>query len=243
MRPSSPSGRPFGVEALVGIRPLHRLEPGLPGTTSLPPGALRRDASRCRWPALLLASCIVLLASCSFPGSVQPTVKIGLSAPFEGRYRDLGYEVLYAVRLAVQQRNEAGGVDGRYLVEFVALNDFDEPDEAVIQARKMAVDPDVLGVLGGGSPETVRAAAPAYERQGLAFLSPDTDFTRVHPSSSVEAAFAAEYRALSGGARPGPAAMWAYAQAQRLLDALDTAARAEGRPTRAGVQAALRLTR
>ena len=35
---------------------------------------------------------VVLLAACSFPGSVKPTVKVGLSAPFEGLYRDLGYE-------------------------------------------------------------------------------------------------------------------------------------------------------
>ena len=61
-----------------------------------------------------LLTCDLLLATCAFPGSVQPTVKIGLSAPFEGLYRDLGYEVLPAVRLAVRERNAAGGV-GRSL--------------------------------------------------------------------------------------------------------------------------------
>ena len=45
--------------------------------------------------------------------------------------------------------------------------------------------------------------------------------------------------ALSGGAPPGPIASWAYEAANRLLDALDAAARAEGRPTRSGVQKAL----
>ena len=110
-----------------------------------------------------------------FRAASQPTVKIGLSAPFEGRYRDLGYEVLYAVRLAVSQRNEAGGMDGRYLVELVALNDFDEPDEAVVQAQKMDVDSGVLGVLGGWSAATAGAAVPEYERLGLALLSPQVD--------------------------------------------------------------------
>ncbi len=76
--------------------------------------------------AACLVACL-LLSSCAFPGSVKPTVKIGLSAPFEGLYRDLGYEVLYATRLAVRERNAAGGVAGRYLVELVALNDFNEP--------------------------------------------------------------------------------------------------------------------
>ncbi len=184
--------------------------------------------------------CVVLLAACSFPGSVKPTVKIGLVAPFEGRYRDLGYEALHAVRLAVRQRNEAGGVAERYLVEFVALNDFNEADEAVVQARKMAVDPGVLGVLGGWLPETAQAAGPEYDRLGLTFLVPDVDFTEPQPPIPTDVGFAAEYSALSGGVLPGPAAAWAYAEANRLLDALDATARSDGRPTRQGVREALK---
>jgi branched-chain amino acid transport system substrate-binding protein len=138
--------------------------------------------------AATLAACL-LLSSCAFPGSVKPTVKIGLSAPFEGLYRDLGYEVLYSVRLAVRERNAAGGVGGRYLVELVALNDFNEPREAALQAREMAVDPGVLAVIGGWSGETARQSAPEYERLGLPFLTPEGDATAL----GVKAArFAAE---------------------------------------------------
>ncbi len=189
--------------------------------------------------SLFLSS--VLLAACSFPGSVPRTVKIGLSAPFEGRYRDLGYEVLYAVRLAVWQRNEAGGVGRRYLIELVALNDFNEPAEAVRQAREMNADPDILGVLGGWSPAVARAAAPEYSRLGLAFLAPETDFTLLESMPPLDTDWAAEYQALSGGAAPGPAAAWAYEAANRLLDAIEVALQTEKRPTRAGVQAALAL--
>jgi hypothetical protein len=188
---------------------------------------------------LPLAWCVVLLATCSFSGSVKPTVKIGLSAPFEGRHRDLGYEVLHAVRLAVRQRNDAGGVGQYYLVELVALNDFNEADEAIVQAGKLAVDPGVLGVLAGLSSQTARAAAPEYMRLGLAFLMPGTDLTIPQPLLPSEPGFAADYQAISGGVPPGPAAVWAYAEANRLLDALDTAARSEGHPSRQGVQAAL----
>jgi branched-chain amino acid transport system substrate-binding protein len=117
------------------------------------------------------------LGSCSFPGSVKPTVKIGLAAPFEGLYRDQGYEVLHAVRLAVRNRNEAGGVSGRHLVELVALNDFNEVEESRLQAGEMAADPGVLVVLGGWLPETAKAAAPEYRRKNLAFLAPGVDWT------------------------------------------------------------------
>lgn len=195
------------------------------------------QARLCR--ALAVAWCVVLLAACSFPGSVKPTVKIGLSAPFEGLHRDLGYEALHAVRLAVRQRNEAGGVGGRYLVELVALNDFNEAGEAVVQARKMAVDAGVTGVLGGWSPVTAQAAAPEYGRLGLAFLSPKADYSREQPLLPLETGFVADYAELSGGVPPGPAAVWAYLEANRLLDALETATRAEGQPSRAGVREAL----
>jgi len=125
-------------------------------------------------PAACLVACL-LLCSCAFPGSVKPAVKIGLSAPFEGLYRDLGYEVLYAMRLAVRERNAAGGLAERYLVELVALNDFNEPQEAVLQAREMAADPGVLSVLGGWSAQTARESAPEYGRLGLPFLAPEGD--------------------------------------------------------------------
>jgi len=181
---------------------------------------------------LLSLVCGCLLAACSFPGSLKPTVKIGLSAPFEGRHRDLGYEALYAVRLAVRERNAAGGIASRYLVEFVALNDLNEPEEAARQAREMAADPGVLGVLGGWSSETGLAAAPEYERLGLAFLTPEVDLIRLPVPDVLDQQFVEQYRQLSGGAPPGAVALWAYAAANRLLDALDEAARDGREPTR-----------
>jgi hypothetical protein len=184
------------------------------------------------------------LAACRLPGSVPPTVKIGLSAPFEGRFRDEGYEALYAVRLAVRERNAAGGVGERYLVELVALNDLNEPQEAVIQAHKMAIDPGVLGVIGGWSSDTASAAGPVYERLDLPFLSPPPEtITRGHGGASAplptDPAFSDRYQELSGGAAPGPIAFWAYAAASDLLNAVDTVVRDQGRPTRSNVRSAL----
>lgn len=202
------------------------------------------DHHRARWAAVLLAVGLLgsLLAGCAFPGRVPTTVKLGLSAPFEGRYRDVGYEVLAAVRLAVRQRNDAGGLDGRYGVELVALNDFADADEAVVQARKMAVDPGVLAVIGGWSAASAGAAGPEYERLGLPFRAPPLDLTAstAIPLAQPDAAFKAAYQEHSGGAEPGVAALWAYQAAVELLDAMDEAARTEGSPTREGVGAALR---
>ncbi|MFQ5811682.1 MAG: branched-chain amino acid ABC transporter substrate-binding protein [Anaerolineae bacterium] len=112
-----------------------------------------------------------LLGGCAGLGSTRPVVKIGLVAPFEGLYRHLGYDVLYAVKLAVRERNAAGGVSG-HKVELVALDDGNDPAQAPLQARKMIVDADVMGVIGHFSDETTLAALDEYHRAGLALITP-----------------------------------------------------------------------
>ena len=114
---------------------------------------------------------VLLLGGCALPHSTQPVVKIGLIAPFEGLGRPVGYEVLYAVKLAVRERNGAGGVGG-YRVALVALNDNDDPAHAARQARKLAVDGDVMGVIGPLSRATARAVAEPLAEAGLAWLVP-----------------------------------------------------------------------
>ena len=109
----------------------------------------------------------------SRPGAVRPTVKIGLVAPFEGRYRYVGYDAIYAVRLALREVNQRGGVSG-YGVTLVAYDDRGEPAMAAEQVRKLAVDPDVLGALGHFRDPTTAAALSAYGQAGLPLVMPTT---------------------------------------------------------------------
>jgi ABC-type branched-subunit amino acid transport system substrate-binding protein len=105
--------------------------------------------------------------------STQPVIKVGLVAPFEGRYRTLGYEGLYAVKLAVRQRNAAGGVAG-YMVELVALDDGEDPESRRFLAHKFAVDERVMGVIGPFSEASLEAVAPTYQELGLPLITPVT---------------------------------------------------------------------
>lgn len=117
---------------------------------------------------LLPAGCwLLLLTGC---GVTRPVVKIGLVAPYEGRHRMTGYDVIYAVRLAVRERNAAGGAGG-YGVEVVSLDDGGDPAAAVEQARKLALDAAVLGVIGHWRDDTTLAAAPVYSEAGLPLIA------------------------------------------------------------------------
>jgi ABC-type branched-subunit amino acid transport system substrate-binding protein len=251
-----------------------------------------RRAAFCAVPAPALLRLVLLalgvLSACA--PVARPAVKIGLVGPFEGRYRDTGYEVIYAVRLAVREANQRGL--GGYGLELLSLDDSGEADMALTQAKKMATDPQVVGVVGHWLDETTLAAAPAYAEAGLpllattpspqlhsaafrlwpsqsnlvALIRPDwkrsarpfepgwgqTPFwsdggPRLYllapapmPADTPDPAFAQRYRALSNGVEPNAYAVLAYDAARLLCDAITRDVAAHGRPTRAGVAAALR---
>jgi branched-chain amino acid transport system substrate-binding protein len=134
---------------------------------------------------LLLIICLGLLflPACApiKAAGAPPTLKIGLVAPFEGLYRPLGYETLFGVKLALQEYNQRDGLNG-YKIELVALNDFDEPDQAKIQAEALAADPDVVGVVGHLSTAATQAAIPIYQQADLAVVIPWTWTTAVADS-------------------------------------------------------------
>ncbi len=111
---------------------------------------------------------VLLLAACT--RNTPPVVKLGLIAPFEELHRDDGYAALHAVRLAVDQRNAAGGVAG-YRVALVALNDNARPDDARQQAANLGVDRDVLAVIGPLHSATAAAAGTELAQQGLPWVT------------------------------------------------------------------------
>lgn len=115
-------------------------------------------------------------------------VKIGLIAPFEGPSRAYGYAILAAVKLRLQAWNEGGG---QPQVELVALNDDGDPELAAALAAQLALDPDVLIVLGPAQSHTARRAAPALAAAGLPVLSlaplPEAPWLWVEPLAGTTA--------------------------------------------------------
>ncbi len=142
---------------------------------------------------LLLASCLLLLVSCALPGSTSPVIKFGLVAPFEGRYRPIGYDAIYAARLAVRERNASGGVGG-YRVELVAYDDGGDAPSAVERARQLALDPQVMAVIGHFRADTTRAAWDVYAREALPLIAPVIPADALPDSLCAECSFPAAFR-------------------------------------------------
>ena len=108
----------------------------------------------------------IILSSCN---SVAPVVKIGLVGPFEGKNRDIGYDVIYSSRMAVREVNNAGGI-GDYRLALVVLDDFGDPSSAEEVAKSLALDESIMAVIGHWLPETSQSAAAIYQEQGVPLI-------------------------------------------------------------------------
>ena len=114
---------------------------------------------RIRWLVVVAALSLTLTGCSSFIARpMDPVVKIGLVAPFEGRHRDIGYDVIYSARLAIREANANRG-PGQTKYALVAVDDFGDPESARETASAMAIDPDVVAVIGHWLPETTAASA------------------------------------------------------------------------------------
>ncbi len=108
-----------------------------------------------------------ILVGCS---SVDPVVKVGLVAPFEGEKRAIGYDVIYSARLAVREINEAGGIGG-YRVALVALDDRGEVQLAADTAVSLSIDPGVVAVIGNWDVQNTAVAEDVYAQYDLPFIA------------------------------------------------------------------------
>lgn len=86
----------------------------------------------------------LLLVACR---STRPVAKIGLIAPFEGLYRQSGYEALVAMRMAIAEE-DLPQMD----VLPLAMDDSGDGQKSQRTFRKMLVDPAVQAVIGPLTP-------------------------------------------------------------------------------------------
>jgi len=177
----------------------------------------------------LLLSAFCVLMACAPIQLTRPVTKLGLVAPFEGKQRAVGYEALYAVKLALRERNAMGGVFG-WLVELVALN-AETDEQRLEQARVLAVDADVTVVLVWSDTTNRDRIQAHYQQLGLPVFMLDTQSNAVY-RVAPDASFVSRYTAISNGVVPTPLAVTTYATTQAALQQIEQRIRVHGKPTR-----------
>ena len=98
------------------------------------------------------------------------SIKIGFNAPLTGFAAADGNSALIGARLAVEQVNAAGGVNGDP-IELVVYDDQASPKEAAPLAVKMTTQDEVIAGISGSYSGSTRAAATIFQENGVPCIS------------------------------------------------------------------------
>lgn len=149
------------------------------------------------WPGLFLLTAIAILSLGCPPGK---PLKIGFIGGLTGRSADLGITGRDGAMLAVEQFNQAGGLNGRPVILETA-DDRQDPDTAP-KALRSLIDAGCVAIIGPMTSQMAVAALPISQRAGVALLSPtvstdqlsglDDTFFRLYPSGREAARQLAE---------------------------------------------------
>jgi branched-chain amino acid transport system substrate-binding protein len=158
--------------------------------------------SAIRWS--VLGTLVLLLVGGGAPApaeaqALKGPIKIGIVGPFSGRAAEAGERVGSAVRMAIEERNAAGGVLGAK-IEAVIGDDEGVPEKSTLAAQRLVDDPAVVAVVGPMNSGAALAAGPIYERASLAFVTPTATNARV-----TEQGWKVAHRLAGRDDREGPA--------------------------------------
>jgi branched-chain amino acid transport system substrate-binding protein len=155
-------------------------------------------------PLCILISCL-LLASC---GPAEP-LRLGFLGGISGRFADLGATGRNGALLAVEQRNQNGGIRGRP-VELIARDD-EQDNTKGLQGLHDLVEMGAIGIVGPMTSSIAVAIAGEAERARVVLMSPtsvtnaltgrDDYFFRVVSPVTRYARQSAEYHRMRAGFR------------------------------------------
>jgi branched-chain amino acid transport system substrate-binding protein len=114
----------------------------------------------------LMLAAVLILAAC---GPTEP-VRLGFLAGLSGRSSDLGEAARNGVMLAIEQRNLAGGIDGRE-IELIIRDDGANPETAA-QATAELVASGVAAIIGPITSSMAEAVLPVVNKAKVVMVSP-----------------------------------------------------------------------
>lgn len=93
-----------------------------------------------------------LIAGCSREQPAPLEIRVGLIVPITGDFAKTGGQMaVQSAKLAVQQVNEAGGLEvqgKKHQVVLAIADDKDSPDEAIAAARRLVYQENVVAIIG-----------------------------------------------------------------------------------------------
>ena len=99
------------------------------------------------------------------------TIRIGGSFALTGPIPDPGKDIAQAAKIAVDDLNEMGGVEG-FLFELVVEDGACSGDQGTVVGNKFAADPTIVAVSGGTCSGETFGLTPALQEAGIPFVSP-----------------------------------------------------------------------
>ena len=105
------------------------------------------------------------------PGQSSGTIKIAMSTAQTGALAEAGVSQVNAAQMAINEINEAGGINGQQL-ELVVYDDKGDVTESTLVAQRIVQDPDFVCVIGTLTSSTALAVLPIYEAAGLPMMIP-----------------------------------------------------------------------
>ncbi len=124
--------------------------------------------------ALLMALMLLLtavLSGCSSAPKEAETVKLGVIGPLTGDYSMYGTAVANAAKLAADEINAAGGIDGKQ-VEIIAYDSKGDKTEAVNAYNRLRDQDQIVGLIGGTFSGTTLSIKEIAKEDNMPVLSP-----------------------------------------------------------------------
>jgi branched-chain amino acid transport system substrate-binding protein len=120
---------------------------------------------------LLFTACSRLISQPSALSSKKDDVyKIAVVAPQVGPYKSLGLSIIHGAELAVQKKNESGGINGKK-IELIKIDDGGLAGEGTWRAKSL-VSEMVLGVIGHLNSDISIPASEIYSKAKIPQISP-----------------------------------------------------------------------
>jgi len=122
------------------------------------------------WTLILAGVLMALPAAPGMCGKVEDGIKIGAAGPFTGAAAAPGMEIYNSIKLAVEEKNAAGGIQG-VKVELVMGDTAGDAAQGVNVAERFCSDDRIYGVVGPAMSDIAEAVLRLYGSHDMVQIS------------------------------------------------------------------------